>query len=52
MVRDDLADEDGPVGEGERIFGPLLIYTPLASVPSLADTGHIWHRVPPILMAA
>ena len=28
MVRDDLADEDGPVGEGERIFGPLLIHSP------------------------
>ena len=49
MARDDLADEHGR-GRGERIFGPLLIHSPLASVPSLAHTRHIWHRFPPTLI--
>ena len=49
MERDDLADEHGQ-GRGERIFGPLLVHSPLASVPSLAHTRYIWHRFPPTLI--
>ena len=40
---------------GGRIFAPRppLIHTPLASVPSLVDTGHIWLRVlPAVVMLA
>ena len=48
---DDLANKHG-LGRGGGSLDPCWYTLPLASVPSLADTGHIWHRFPPTSMAA
>ena len=50
-VRNDSADELR-LQRGKDLCPPL-IHTPLASVPSLVDTGHIWLRVlPAVVMLA
>ena len=50
-VRNDLADELR-LQRGKDLCPPL-IHTPLASVPSLVDTGHIWPRfLPAVVMLA
>ena len=50
-VRNDLADELR-LQRGKDLCPPL-IHTPLVSVPSLVDTGHIWLRVlPAVVMLA
>ena len=50
-VRNDLADELR-LQRGKDLCPPL-IHTPLASVPSLGDTGHIWLRfLPAVVMVA